>query len=161
MKELFEKISSYNIFNYLLPGVVFVSLSGFLTKYQFASDDLLQAVFVYYFFGLIISRIGSIIVEPLLKAVRFVKFAPYEDFLTASKKDEKLEVLSETNNMYRTLCALALALCLLKSYEVLSKIYPVIADWGVEALVFGLVVLFLFSYRKQTLYITKRIENNK
>ena len=27
MKDLLDKLSSYNIFNYLLPGVVFVAIS--------------------------------------------------------------------------------------------------------------------------------------
>ena len=39
-----------------------------------------------------------------------MKFAPYKDFVRACDRDPKLELLSEQNNMYRTLCALFLAL---------------------------------------------------
>ena len=35
MKEILDKLSSYNIFNYLLPGIIFVVLMGKLTHYSF------------------------------------------------------------------------------------------------------------------------------
>lgn len=161
MKELLEKLSSYNIFNYLLPGVVFVILADALTAFHFIQKDILLGVFLYYFIGLIISRLGSIVIEPLLKWCKFVKFAPYADFVAASKEDKSLEVLSEANNMYRTFCSLFLSLILLKIYEFLSASFPIMGRWATELLVVSLLVLFCFSYRKQTQYITKRIQTNK
>lgn len=161
MKDLLEKLSSYNIFNYLLPGVVFVVLADALTTFHFVQKDIVLGVFLYYFIGLIISRVGSIVIEPLLKWSKFVKFAPYADFVTASKEDKSLEVLSEANNMYRTFCSLFLSLIFLKIYERLSIIFPIIGRWATEFLVVSMLVLFCFSYRKQTQYITKRIQSNK
>ena len=73
--------------------------------------DTLVAVFAYYFMGLVISRIGSLMIEPTLKKVGFLKSADYSKFVLASKTDNKLDVLSETNNMYRTLCALSAQSC--------------------------------------------------
>ena len=67
MKEIINKLSSYNLFNYLLPGTVFVALTEAFTSFPFAQDDLLIALFLYYFIGLIISRIGSLFVEPFLR----------------------------------------------------------------------------------------------
>ena len=161
MKDLLEKLSSYNIFNYLLPGVVFVILADTLTAFHFIQEDIVISVFVYYFIGLIISRLGSIVIEPILKWSKFVKFAPYADFVTASKEDKLLEVLSEANNMYRTFCSLFVSLILLKIYESLSISFPIMRRCATEVLVVGMLVLFLFSYRKQTQYITKRIQSNK
>ena len=161
MKELLEKLSSYNIFNYLLPGVVFVILADALTAFHFIQRDIILGVFLYYFIGLIISRLGSIIIEPLLKWCKFVKFAPYADFVAASKEDKSLEVLSEANNMYRTFCSLFLSLISLKIYEILSISFPVMGQWATELLVVSLLILFCFSYRKQTQYITKRIQIKK
>lgn len=90
MSELFAKLSSYNIFNYLLPGVLFVALADTWTSYTFAQSDLLLAAFVYYFIGMVISRVGSILVEPVLKKAGFLKFAKYADFVRASSKDVKI-----------------------------------------------------------------------
>lgn len=117
MKDLLEILSSYNIFNYLLPGIVFVVLAEGLTIFQFVQQDIVLGVFLYYFIGLVISRLGSIVIEPILKWIGFVHFAPYTDFVSASKEDKALEVLSEANNMCRMSCSLFASLVLLKIYE--------------------------------------------
>lgn len=58
MKEILEKVSSYNLFNYLLPGTVFVFVLSKISGYNFIQKDLLIGAFLYYFIGLVISRIG-------------------------------------------------------------------------------------------------------
>jgi len=105
MKDILSKLSSYNLFNYLLPGIIFVVLATKVTHYSFIQQDILIGAFLYYFIGLVISRLGSLVIEPLLKCLLFLQFADYKDFLAASKKDEKIELLSEVNNTYRTLRA--------------------------------------------------------
>src|SRR5437667_11552018 len=98
MNELLAKISSYNLFNYLLPGIVFTALAGDTLGNPIAQRDLLTAAFLYYFIGLAISRFGSVVIEPILKRIAFVHFSEYKDFLAASEKDGHLAVLSEANN---------------------------------------------------------------
>ncbi len=101
MKEILDKVSSYNIFNYLVPGIVFAVLAGKFTGYGFHQSNLFLGFFVYYFVGLVISRAGSLVLEPLLLKLGFVEFAPYDAFVRRSAQDKKLEVLSEANNSYR------------------------------------------------------------
>jgi hypothetical protein len=161
MKELLDKISSYNIFNYLLPGIIFVVLADEITHYSFMQQDIVIGAFLYYFIGLVISRFGSLVIEPLLKRLSFLKFADYKDFIAASKKDEKLDVLSEVNNMYRTLISLFILLLLLKLYENIEIRSYFLKEWGVLILIVILLITFLFSYRKQTSYITKRVNANQ
>jgi hypothetical protein len=161
MKELLDKISSYNLFNYLLPGILFAVLAERITKYSFVQDNIVTGVFVYYLIGLAISRIGSLLIEPLLKKLCFIRFADYKDFVAASKKDEKLEVLSEANNTYRTLCSLSVLLLLLKVYERIEDRFSMLKDCGGIILVVLLLLIFLFAYRKQTLFVLKRIKANK
>jgi hypothetical protein len=160
MKDLLDKLSSYNIFNYLLPGIVFVAFAEKLTSLSLIQKDIVVGVFLYYFIGLVISRIGSLIIEPVLKKVKFITFTSYSDFVSASKKDDKLDILSEVNNMYRTFCSLFLLLIVLKCYDFISKNYPVISEWSSSIIVIGLLLLFLFAYRKQTKYIAKRVNAN-
>src|SRR5260370_14737106 len=116
MNELLAKLSSYNVFNYLLPGIVFAILAGDIIHYSIIQKDIVTGAFFYYFVGLVVSRFGSLIIEPLLKWLRFVKFADYKDFVAASQKDAKLDVLSEVNNTYRTLPSLTSLLLLLHLY---------------------------------------------
>lgn len=161
MKDLLDKLSSYNIFNYLFPGVVFVVLASKLTSYNFIQQDILLGAFLYYFIGLVISRIGSIFIEPLLKFIKFLKFADYKRFVKASKADTTIDTLSEVNNMYRTICSLFLILIAINGFEWLSTKWLFLSEKKFETLTAILFLLFLFSYRKQTNYITKRIEANE
>ena len=159
MKELIDKISSYNIFNYLLPGSIFAGLCDRLTSYSLLQEKILIGLFLYYFLGLIISRIGSLTLKPLLEKIKFVNFEPYEDYVNASKLDPKIEILSEQNDMYRSLCMLSILLILLKIFDVVwdSKSLDNIAI--IFIFLTGLFVLFLFSYRKHThKYVVKRVK---
>jgi hypothetical protein len=158
MDELLKKLSSYNLLNNLLPGVVFALLGSSFTKYSLIQSDIVAGVFLYYFFGLVISRIGSLVVEPVLEWSRFIEYSDYRDYIVASGKDEKIGVLLETNNTYRTFASLLVSLLMLKLFGRLETIFPVLVDWRMFIAVLVLLVIFLFSYRKQTAYIVKRVE---
>jgi hypothetical protein len=160
MNELLGKVSSYNLFNYLFSGVLFVALSTAFTSYSFIQEDLVIGIFVYYFIGLVISRLGSLIVEPVLKSLSFVKFTSYSDFVTALKKDPSLDILSEVNNMYRTLVSVCAGVLLLLFYDLLKTKFFWVQDSETYGLLTVLIVIFLFAYRKQTTYITNRVEVN-
>ena len=157
MKEFLDKLSSYNIFNYLLPGILFAVTADRLTSYSLISENLLIGVFVYYFIGLVISRIGSLVLEPFLKKIRVVEFASYSKFIQASKLDVRLEILSETNNTYRNLSATFLCLLGLFGVEALKKAYPQISGSIPIIICVVIAILFVLSYRKQTNYIKERI----
>jgi hypothetical protein len=162
MVSLIEKISSYNLFNYLLPGIIFVALVEKLTSHSLIQQDLIIGAFLYYFIGLAISRFGSLVIEPFLRWTKFLKFTTYKDFVIASKKDHKIELFSEVNNTYRTLCSLFALLLLLKIYDYMIATYiPFLTDWDAIILLVLLFVMFLLSYRKQTQYITQRIKANE
>lgn len=160
MKDLLDKISSYHLFNYLLPGILFVCISEYFTDYNFIQENDFIGVFLYYFIGMVISRVGSLFVEPFLKWISFLKFANYKDFISASKKDEKIELFSEVNNTYRTICALFLVLLFVKVYNHFQILWNIPNKATSLILVVSVFVLFVFSYRKQTNFITKRISAN-
>ena len=161
MKEILDKLSSYNLFNYLLPGAVFIVIADSLTSYIFWQENLIVGAFLAYFIGLIVSRFGSLIVEPILKKASFLKFADYADFILASKEDPKIEMLSEANNMYRTFCSMLILLMLLKTSELIEFKYQILKNINPYILIILLLVMFLYSYKKQTEYIVKRIKENK
>lgn len=159
MKDLLDKLSSYNIFNYLLPGTIFAGLGEQLTSYSLVQDNLLIGLFLYYFIGLIISRVGSLTVEPFLKWIKFVQFADYKDYTKAAESNPKVELLSEQNNMYRTLCSLPIMLIFFKVYdEMIKDNLPGGADTSDFIFLLGILVLFLFSYNKQTKYVVRSVK---
>lgn len=158
MKELLDKISSYNLFNYLFPGVLFVIISKEFTNYNFIQQNEILGVFLYYFVGMIISRVGSLVIEPILKKTSFLKFSDYKNFISASKKDEKIELFSEINNTYRTITAMIFLLIILKGYNYLEAFWNISKTTTSLIGMLLLLIMFLFSYSKQTDYITKRID---
>ena len=161
MKDIIDKISSYNIFNYLFPGVLFVIIAKHLTDYNFVQEDNLLGPFLYYFIGMVISRFGSVIIEPILKKKKFLKFREYNRYVSASKKDPKLELLSEVNNTYRTLNSMMISLLFLKIYNSIETKFEFDSSVSLVILTILVFILFIFSYRKQTNYITKRIDANE
>ena len=91
------------------------------------------------------SRIGSLLLEPFLRRVHFITFASYDKFVRACKADPKLEVLSATNNMYRTFCALLLSVGAVVGYERLSLRFPFLRDAATSVCIVGLLALFLLA----------------
>jgi hypothetical protein len=160
MNDLIGKISSYNLFTNLLPGVLFVILLKWITNFNVILEPLFLGLFLYYFIGIVINRIGSLIVEPILRKTKFLTFIDYTKFVKACKMDEKIEILSENNNMCRSLVALCVSLFFAKGYEWLISKVDFINPYSDIALLVLLFILFLFSYRKQTKYVTKRCKTN-
>lgn len=159
MEKIFDKISQYNIINYIFPGTVFSVLVKSIGSINLIQENLFIALFFYYFVGLVISRMGSLIIEPLFKALKFVVYRKYPLYLKASKKDSKIDTLVEINNMYRTMVSLFAFITIYRSANcVLHKLNanPTIIE---IATLVGLFVLFAFSFRKQTKYIIERIDN--
>ncbi len=168
VKSVSEKISSYNIFNNLLPGIAFCYILDKITRFTIANGSLLENLFIYYFVGMIISRIGSLIVEPVLTKVKIKKIGPfikrceYKDYIAASKDELFIEVLNETNNLYRTTVSICFSLLVAKIYD--WKLHDILInmfskEWLVVLAFIVLMTVFVVSYKKQTNYINKRIEN--
>ena len=161
MKDIFDKLSSYNFFNYLFPGILFVAIAKYFVGYDLILENNLIGTFLYYFIGMVISRVGSLIIEPLLKGLKFLIFANYKDFISASGNDNKIELLSEVNNTYRTISSMLLLLLILKGYNFLDFRYHYSKEIVFTILLILLFVMFIFAYKKQTNYITKRVEKSK
>mgnify|MGYP000415408329 CR=1 FL=1 len=158
MKDILQKLSTYNIFNYLLPGIVFVALLRRFSSYDLIVDEIIIGAFLYYFIGMIISRIGSLLIEPILKWSSFVKFSDYSKFISAFKKDEQIELFSEINNMYRTFISMLFILILIVIYDNVSYLFSLNYTLKSILVLLALTLIFLLAYKKQTEYINKRID---
>ncbi len=156
--DLIKQITSYNLFNYLLPGAVFCAIQNYLFNYELVIENLFVAFFFYYFVGLVISRVGSLVVEPVLKWVGVIKFRPYSDYIDACKQDLKIEGISESNNVYRTFISLPICISVYHlGILTVERAEMPNSVRGVLLMIF-LCLLFAFSYRKQTAYVTARID---
>lgn len=170
--KLTEKISSYNIFNNFLPGIVFCFLFEKTTRFSIPDEDFLEKLFIYYFVGMVASRIGSLIIEKTLSSIKFKKkncgkesfivIPVYDDYIIASENQPFIKILRETNNTCRTMVSVFVLLIVSKVYDIFihDKLISIISK---DALIFiGFVLLlliFIFSYKKQSSYVNERVNN--
>lgn len=158
MNEFIKQLSSYKIFNYLIPGVIYVIIIKQITSYNFIQEDIFIGLVLYYFIGMTISRVGSLIIEPLFKKVKFVIFEPYDKYYAASQKDSKVLDRLEEANSFRTymsvfICSLA---TMLMEY-ICSKLY-IDTNVLIVIVVSLLFIIYAFAYRKQISLLVKRIK---
>lgn len=163
LKQIVEKISSYNIFNNLYPGILFIYLLKFLFEINLLSDNLLENLILFYFSGMVLSRIGSIIIKPMMKEIKLIIDAPYSDYVKASSIEPLVDTLSEVNNTYRTLlstfiCAFLCKLGIIINEICLKNKITFLQDNKDWILLILLILLFALSYVKQTNYVRKRVE---
>lgn len=161
MDKFLEKIEEYNIFNYLLPGIIFTYLLKCFLGIDIFQDNVIEMAFIYYFIGSAISRIGSIILEPFLIEIKFLKYISHKDYVDASKEDKVIEKLSMVNNMYRTVCSTLIILIILKIGKVVIEYFKLPQSMIITTGIIIGAILYLFSYRKQTKYIVSRVERIK
>lgn len=159
MEYLIKKLDGYDIIVNLLPGTFFGLMMNFLLNIEIPEKNIFKEIIIYYFIGLIINRVGSIIVKPILKKVKFIKEAPYPEYIKAEKCDEKVRTLSNVNNYFRTL----LTSCLL--LPVVWILHKLMLHWlwfslnWKGCLIVFLIVLFSVAFRKQTDYVRLRVKN--
>lgn len=157
MDELVKKISSYHIFNYLIPGVIAAFLIDSLFKFhfKFVQENMVVGIFFYYFLGSIISRFGSLI-SPFIDFVFMIRKIDYKNYINAEENDPKIEILSEINSMYRSLYSLFFILNIVNITDAISNKS---VDVVITALLISAFFIYVFSYKKQTGFIVKRVEN--
>ena len=161
MDKLIEKVSEYNILNYLIPGVLFLCFIDALEIHDINEKNIYLMLFGGYFAGMVLSRLGSIIIEPFFICCRIVVYAPYPDYLKAESKDSKLHNLVTENNMYRTFVALFFVLLLLHVVNMIPSVCCFLHSMNVAfPLLLVLLVIFMLAFRKQTSYIRKRVDKN-
>ena len=153
MDKLIDKIGSYNILNNLIPGAIFIWLLKDFADISIVTNNIVENIFVYYLCGMIISRVGSLIIDPICIKTKLVKYAPKDLYIIAAKKDTLVGTLLETSNLYRTLAGMALTLAFCKLYSAFN-VAASITQWIIITILF---VLFVAAYRKQTKHIVSRV----
>lgn len=178
MNELLAKFSSYNIFNYLFPGVVFCYAAERFTSVRIftteVSESILVRFFVYYFIGLLISRVGSVVIEPCLMHIRLGRRNPetqrrpallsredYKDYQEASHARPFIITLSEITNMYRSVLSMMICIGLWiflfgEDAFHFSNLSFGIGPIGI-VIYFVIIILLNMSFIKQNNYVSKRV----
>ena len=159
MEVLLEKLNSFHILTNLIPGTVFCFLFNKLLFEIFPNGEKVADYFVFYFIGIIIGRLGSLLVEPVCRKTKGFKHVSYKGFLHAEKQDSKIEFLSETNFLYRSLLTTFALLIVFSILEKACYDFIFICKWRNIICCICLFILFFFSFKKQTKYIFERAKH--
>jgi len=164
MNSFLEKIGSYHILTNIIPGAFFVLTLKYLFGVELSTGGAVEDIVIYYFVGLLIGRIGSLIVVRICRHEFgktkwcFIRYAPKADYINAAKLDGKIEVLSETNDCFRNLLTASLLLLpFAHFYSQFIQHVPLYASWRCAAVLL-LVILFAFAFREQTSHVRGRVE---
>ena len=155
------RLTKYEWLNKLLPGVFFVLFGNALKCPMLSPENWIESFGVYILWGELSSRIGSIVIEPLLKFARVVRFAEYADYQKANK--ESCDMLLSNANFARTLCSLGLLLLVVRLIFLVPSCGHFACktfDWYDVALCVW-ILLFLFAYCRQVNFLVERIEKFK
>ena len=150
MKDIINKLSSYNLFNYLLPGTIFAILLS--TETAFVSDPVkfsIPNLVLIYFAGLIISRTGSLLIEGILKKTGKIEPINTEELLKKIEDSAKFEIVFEAMNMYRTLASTCILLAILTIIDMVMHDVKISESILVAVLELAGLFLFLFAFIKQ------------
>lgn len=156
---MFDKLDAYNVVANLVPGAALtyaLHYSDFPTP---PPDKLGAFLLVAFVAGVTTNRLGSLILDPILRRAKFLKRKDYRSFLMREKGDKKLDALVANSGLYRTFFTAGFI------YLIALMFFEVTAHISNQALftafVIGGMLVFLFALRKEDGYIHSRIEADK
>lgn len=158
MANYVEKISAYEIFTILWPGVLVTWCILFVLGVNINLNSLTSLVIfvcLAYFMGVLISRFGALIVEPIIKKFGWVEWS--DDYYLAEKNDPKITTLLKNLNMYRNLLALDVLCTSVAIYGLRGGVFGLDCFVEIVSISIALFIIFGASYSRQSKQIVKRI----
>jgi hypothetical protein len=154
---MLNNLTAYDILNALVPGSLVAFAITSSTVFNLFSDQQAVSLVLLFGYGLVMSRIGSVLMEPIfLKIGIIARPNSYEEFIEAAKTDSRIDRLVEVSNMHRTICASTLTFMGIFVWcYFLEKTNT--SFWSLFLAALAVLILFTFSWRKQEMFIVKRI----
>ncbi len=156
---MFDKLDAYNLVANLVPGAALIYALHFSNFPTPTPADIGAFVLVSFVAGVLTNRIGSLVLDPLLRhpRVNFLHPKNYRAFVTSEKEDEKLDTIVANTGLYRTFVTAGIL------YLVLIASDFAIKSLGVsgQAVFIGFIVVGIivsaFALKKEDNYIHQRI----
>lgn len=158
MEKIIDKLSSYHIFNYIFPGGLFLILCNNYLNIKVEQDKFIYFFFMAYFIGIIINRVSSLVTEKIIYFVFKIKKESHENYIKATRKDEKIEILMQDINMYRSICTMLIILLIIKVAKMFGLYQLIDKDFLIVLLFIILIIIFICAYIKQTKYVISRVK---
>jgi hypothetical protein len=161
LKSFSDKVSSYQIFTFLFPGAVFLGILKTSYTEEMPELNIWEKLFLCYTIGMIISRIGTLVIEGTMiwlnRWINALDKIEYKNIILAERRDTKLNMLIQISNTYRTMAAVFLTILIAAA---VNKISSLGFDFSCDLLWFcvAMILLFVLSFRKQYSYAKKRAD---
>ena len=156
---MFDKLDAYNLFANLVPGAALIYALGYSGFPVPSPDKAIAFLLIAFVVGVTVNRIGSLILDPLLRHWKFLEPKNYQSFLTREKADRKLDALVANSGLYRTFLTAGVV------YLLALLFGPLLTPIGGRALlvafVLGGMAVFLFAFRKEDGYIHSRVRRGR
>src|SRR5260370_21751719 len=150
---LAEKVSEYNLFNYLVRGSVFIIALCYVNGAVPFETSVMLSLLTAYFVGMALSRVGSLVIEPVFLWSRLIVLCDFGEFVRAEKNDPKITTLLQETNAYRTMAAVFAALLLTKGALALRPKFAHFDQAVGWTCPIALLLLFAFSHGKRRRFI--------
>lgn len=158
LTKLLEKVSHYEIVNNLIPGAALCFILSYI-GYPILDHDFGKCVIVCYLMGVVNSRFSSLFVEWLFRKSHFIEWRNYDLYCRAKKEKPFVGTLLEIANMYRAFVSVFIISLAAYGLMLLSGKWLWLSQNSTWVLLVLALVLFAFSYRKQTNeYVVKNID---
>ena len=149
INSLFNKLSAYQLLSLMLPGASLLGTLKFIFTIDIkVNENIWWFLLASYVVGIILSRIGSLLIEEVFKKMGFIKGYNVGNYIAKRKEDDMVETLLSFANLYRSLCALSIVLIIVT----MVKGYGFCDYWHYFLLEVLLLLLFAFSFCKQYNY---------
>ena len=149
INSLFNKLSAYQLLSLMLPGASLLGTLKFIFTIDIkVNENIWWFLLASYVVGIILSRIGSLLIEEVFKKMGFIKGYNVGNYIAKRKEDDMVETLLSFANLYRSFCALSIVLIIVT----MVKGYGFCDYWHYFLLEVLLLLLFAFSFCKQYNY---------
>lgn len=130
--------------------------------YDFIDNNWLINFIVYYFAGIVNSRVSSLIIESLCQKLSFIEWRDYSSYNKIKKRQPFIATNQEIANMYRSMASVFMIALFVLLYKQISEYCIWFKNNGYWIGLILLFILFLFSYRKQVNnYVIKYIDEGE
>lgn len=158
MEKLIDKISSYNILNNLIPGGIFIWLCSVLNIFTYSTTNIFKELVVYYFCGMTVSRVGSLVIETISLKVKAISYRKKTYYVQAEAHDSKLQELLAISNLYRTTSGMLFTIMIMKLCLILFSCFQISLELIYWMLIISLFVIYILSFYKQNKHIVSRVD---
>ena len=146
INSLFNKLSAYQLLSLMLPGASLLGTLKFIFTIDIkVNENIWWFLLASYVVGIILSRIGSLLIEEVFKKMGFIKGYNVGNYIAKRKEDDMVETLLSFANLYRSFCALSILMIIVT----MVKGYGFCDYWHYFLLEVLLLLLFAFSFYKQ------------